>query len=270
MYGFFIGDIIGNSYTHENESYNLKTKDFKLFTNRSKYSDDTILTFATIDWLLHTTLSKKDMLETIKKFYSLYPDLTPTIYGESFAHWVESNPTTFRQSLSNGGAMRCSPIAYTYTDLDKIDSLINRAITPTHDSDHARLSAKMVCYSIIYLKEHKSIEKLVSYISETFGVNLKQNFDDFKASFTYTSDALDTVIAALMSVVNSNSFEDAIRCAVSLGGDTDTITSIAGAIAEGIFDIPKPLLDKALSYLPKHFVSLLQEFHEYMEENAEY
>ena len=65
MYGFFIGDIIGNSYTHENEEYNLKTKDFKLFTPRSKFSDDTILTFATIDWLLHSTLSKKDMLDTI-------------------------------------------------------------------------------------------------------------------------------------------------------------------------------------------------------------
>ena len=268
MYGFFIGDIIGNSYTHENESYNLKTKDFKLFTNRSKYSDDTILTFATIDWLLHTTLSKKDMLETIKKFYSLYPDLTPTIYGESFAHWVESNPTTFRESTSNGGAMRCSPIAYTYTDLDKIDSLINRAISPTHNSDNARLAARIVCYSIIYLKEHKDIDKFISYIGDTFDIDLTCDFNAYKDRYTYTSDALDTVIAALMSVANATSFEDAIRCAVSLGGDTDTITSITGAIAEGVFDIPKHILDKALEYLPRHFVSLLQEFHEYMEANA--
>ena len=267
MYGFFIGDIIGNSYTHENEEYNLKTKDFKLFTPRSKFSDDTRLTFATIDWLLHSTLSKKDMLDTIKKFYSLYPDTTPTIYGDSFAHWVESNPTTYRVSSSNGGAMRCSPISYVDSDLDKVTSLINRAITPTHDSDESRTSAKMVCYSIIHLSKYKSIPKLISYIKDTFNVDLSLNFDEYRKNYSYTSSAIDTVIPALLSVVNSSSFEDAIRCAVSLGGDTDTITSITGAIAESLYDIPKNILDKAMSYLPKHFISLLQEFNEFIEAN---
>lgn len=264
MYGFFIGDIIGNSYTHENESYNLRTKRFELFTNRSKYSDDTILSFATIDYLLHSSLDSKDMLETIKKFYSLYPDKTPTLYGESFARWVESNPTGYRVSESNGGAMRCSPIAWITDDLDKIDHLIDMAITPTHNSDRARLSCRMVCHSIVILRKYKSIDKLKSYMRTIFDIDLNQDFDTYKSEHTFSFDAIDTVMSALLSVVNATSFEDAIRCAVSLGGDTDTITSISASIAEAIYDVPKPILDKAMSYLPQHFISLLKEYNDYI------
>ena len=86
MNGFYIGDIIGNSYTHENEKYNKKTKKFDFFTERSKFSDDIILTFATIDWLLHTDKSSKSMIDCLKKSYKSFPDKNPTIYGPSYVH----------------------------------------------------------------------------------------------------------------------------------------------------------------------------------------
>ena len=156
MYGFFIGDIIGNSYTHENEKYNLKTKEFELFTERSKFSDDTILTFATMDWLLNTTHTSKEMIEMIKIYYQQYPDKIPTIYGQSFANWVENGCTEFRKTTSNGGAMRCTPIAWYAKTLQEIDELIEKGITPTHNTKKAKKGAKIVCYTIFYLKNGKT------------------------------------------------------------------------------------------------------------------
>ena len=97
MDGFYVGDIIGNSYTHENEKYNLKTKDFELFTNRSKYSDDTILSFATIYWLLYTNHEPNEMIDVLKKFYKKYPDKNPTIYGEPYVNWITNTKNEYRK-----------------------------------------------------------------------------------------------------------------------------------------------------------------------------
>lgn len=97
MNGFYIGGIIGNSYTHENECFNKKTKEFELFTERSKFSDDTILSLATIEWLLKTNHTSNEMLNIIKEYYKIFPDKNPTIYGPEFAKWAEEGCLTFRQ-----------------------------------------------------------------------------------------------------------------------------------------------------------------------------
>lgn len=260
MDGFYCGDIIGNSYTHENESYNHKTKDFELFTSRSKFSDDTILTFATIDWLINTHHSSEEMLNIIKNYYKVFPDKNPTIYGPAFAKWAEEGCLNFRQSYGNGGAMRCSPIGWYANSLDEIDDLIQKGISPTHNTDSGRLGAKIVCYSILFLRQGLSKEELKTRIEEIFKIDLGEDIDEYKNKYTYTSDSIETARPALVSFLNSTSYEDCIRNAVSFGGDTDTITTIASSIAEAFYGVDENIKTKAYAYLPQEFKLLLSQF----------
>lgn len=265
MDGFYVGDIIGNSYTHENESFNKKTKNFELFTERSKFSDDTILSFATIEWLLKTNHSSEEMLNIIKEYYKIFPDREPTIYGPAFAKWAEEGCLYFRESHCNGGAMRCSPIAWYAESIDEIEDLIMKGISPTHNTDSGRLGARIVCYTIFYLKNGKTLNEVKELIGKKFNLDLEQNIDKYRDAYTYTDDAVETVRPALISLLNSTNYEDAIRNAVSFGGDTDTITTICSAISEAFYkEIPADIKNKSKSFLPEKFTTLLDAFNVYL------
>ena len=261
MHGFYIGDMIANSYTHENELYNLKVKNFALFTPRTKFSDDTILTFATIDWLLHTNHTSLQMLECVRKFYKIYPDISPTIYGEAFAAWANSGCKGFRESYGNGGAMRCSPIAWYANSYEEIDKLIENGITPTHNTPSAKFGAKIVCYTIFFLKTNKNKRALKQFLQNTFFITFPESYERYHRNYTYTSDALETIMPALVSFFHGKSFIDCLRNAVSFGGDTDTITTITASIAEAYYEnIPKHMIKTCQTYLPQQFKNLLNEF----------
>jgi ADP-ribosylglycohydrolase len=268
MNGFYIGDIIGNSYTHENEKYNLKTKDFELFTNRSKFSDDTILSFATIDWLLNTNHTCQEMLNLIKNYYKQFPDKEPTIYGSAFASWAKEGCKTFREGYGNGGAMRSSVIGWYASSIKEVKNLVLKAIKPTHNTTSGQMGAEIVAVCVYLLKTSKSKEELKKYISTTYDMDLDENINTYRDKYTYTSDAKETIRPALISFLNSINFEDSIRNAVSFGGDTDTITTINSAISEAYYkQIDKDIVDKAYSYLPETFKQLLKKFNNYLKIN---
>ena len=260
MDGFYCGDIIGNSYTHENESFNHKTKDFELFTERSKFSDDTILTFATIQFLMQNEKTPQKMAEIIKEFYSRYPDKTPTIYGETFATWAKNGCQTFRKSASNGGAMRISPVGWFASNTQEIDNLVDIILTSTHNTYLGKTGAKIVCYSILFLRQGLKKEELKTKIEDIFKIDLSENINDYRNKYTYTSSAIETVRPALISFLNSTSYEDCIRNAVSFGGDTDTITTIASSISEAFFGVDDDIKARAYSFLPEEFKLLLTQF----------
>lgn len=261
MDGFYVGDIIGNSYTHENEQYNLKTKDFKLFTQRSKFSDDTILSFATIYWLLYTSHNANEMIDVLKQFYQKYPDRNPTIYGESYVNWITNVKNEYRASSSNGGAMRASVIGWYAKDIDELKELVYKAIIPTHNEQEAITAAEVVSIAVFLFKNNYTKEDVLNYIEINYQYDLHENIDLYRKYYTYTSNAKETVRPALISFFNSKNYEDSIRNAVSFGGDTDTITTINSSIAEAFYkEIPKDILDKATKFLPKEFIKLLNEF----------
>lgn len=261
MNGFYIGDIIGNSYAHENESFNEKTKEFPLFTNRSKFSDDTILTFATIDWLLKKEHTSQAMLKIIKKFYSKFPDTKPTIYGREFAKWIETNPKQSRVSSGNGGVMRVSPIGWYATTIEEIKELVDKAISPTHNSDEAKEAAEVCAISIFMFRNNIAKKTFIKYMKDNYKYDLNESIDKLREEYKYTTDAKETLRPALISVLQSENFEDAIRNAVSLGGDTDTITSICASLAEAYYqEVPTSLVKEAKSYLPKYFKDLVGRF----------
>lgn len=260
MDGFYIGNIVGSSYSHQYEYLNTQVKDFELFTDRSNYSDDTILTFATIDWLLHSNHSSKDMIDILKKYYIKYPDREPTIYGKDYVNWISSNSGEFKKSWSNSGAMRASVIGWYCNTLDEIKDFVDKAISPTHDTVEAKLGAEVVAICVFMMKNNRSKEELKNYIDYTYDYYLDQKLALLRNSYEFTNDTKETVRPAIIAFLESTSFEDALRNAVSLGGDCDTIACITCSIAEAYYkDIPNYLVDKAKAYLPKEFVGLLTE-----------
>ena len=261
MDGFYIGNIVGSSYSHEFELLNLQTKDFELFTDRSCYSDDTILTFATIDWLLHTNHTSQEMLDILKDFYNKYPDRNPTIYGKDYVNWILSGAKEFNTSSSNAGAMRSSVIGWFANDVNELKELVDKAISPTHNTYEAKVSAEVVALSVFFMKNGRSKDELKNYLDFTYDYYLDQKLALLRNSYEYTNDAKETVRPALIAFLESTSFEDALRNAVSLGGDSDTIANITCSIAGAYYkDIPNLIVDKAKAYLPNEFVVLLNEF----------
>lgn len=260
MNGFYIGNIVGSSYSHEYEKLNNQTINFDLFTERSNYSDDTILTFATIDWLLHTTHTSKEMIDILRDYYHKYPDREPTIYGKDYVNWILSNSNDFKKSSSNSGAMRASVIGWFAKDLDEIRNLVDKAISPTHNTLEAKLGAEVVAISVFMMKNSRSKEELKNYLDYTYDYYLDQKLILLRNSYEFTNDTKETVRPAIIAFLESSSFEEALRNAVSLGGDCDTIATITCSIAEAYYkDIPNSIVDKAKSYLPQEFVELLDE-----------
>jgi len=260
MDGFYIGNIVGSSYSHEFEKLNTQTKEFELFTERSNYSDDTILTFATIDWLLHTNHTSKEMIDLLKDYYKKYPDRDSTMYGKDYVNWILSNPYEFKKSWSNSGAMRASVIGWYSNSLEEIKDLVDKAISPTHDTLEAKHGAEVVAISVFMMKNNRSKEELKNYLDYTYDYYLDQKLVLLRNSYEFTNDTKETVRPAIIAFLESTSFEDALRNAVSLGGDCDTIANITCSIAEAYYkDIPNSIVEKAKSYLPEEFVELLKE-----------
>lgn len=265
MDGFYIGNIIGSSYAHEFSMLNEQTKEFELFTERSNYSDDTILTFATIDWLLHTKHTSQDMIDILREYYKKYPDREPTIYGKDYVNWILSNSNEFKKSWSNGGAMRSSVIGWYAKSIDEIKELVDKAISPTHDTLEARQGAEVVAISIFLMKNNRSKDELKNYLDYTYDYYLDQRLVLLRNYYDYTNDTKETVRPAIIAFLESTSFEDALRNAVSLGGDSDTIANITGAIAGAYYkDIPSSLIKRAQEYLPQDFIELLDEFKKFV------
>lgn len=265
MNGFYIGNIVGSSYSHEYEKLNNQTKDFELFTDRSSYSDDTILTFATIDWLLHTKHTSAEMIDILKDYYKRYPDKESTMYGKDYVNWILSDPSEFKKSTSNSGAMRASVIGWYASSIDEIKDLVDKAISPTHDTLEARLGAEVVAISVFSMKTGRSKEELKKYLDYTYDYYLDQKLALLRNSYEFTNDTKETVRPAIIAFLESTSFEDALRNAVSLGGDCDTIANITCSIAEAYYkDIPSSILDKCKSYLPEEFVVLIKEFQNFV------
>ena len=260
MHGFYIGNIVGSSYSHQYEKLNEQTKDFELFTERSSYSDDTILTFATIDWLLHTGHTSKEMINILKDYYQKYPDKEPTIYGKDYVNWILSDSNEFKKSWSNSGAMRASVIGWYSSSLDELKDLVYKSISPTHNTIEAISGAEVVAIAVFMMKNNRSKEELKNYLDYTYDYYLDQRLALLRNSYEFTNDTKETVRPAIIAFLESTSFEDALRNAVSIGGDCDTIANITCSIAEAYYkDIPDSIVEKAQAYLPKEFVGLLKE-----------
>jgi ADP-ribosyl-[dinitrogen reductase] hydrolase len=275
MLGAIIGDIAGSKY----EFNNTFDYDFEMFGEGCDFTDDTICTVAIADAILNGRNYQESLLDWCRRYPS-----PKGAYGGRFAAWICSlNPQPYN-SFGNGSAMRVSPVAWLFDDLSQVLEEAEETALPTHNHPEGIKGAKAVAHVIWYFRKSRfSEESKDSENEETKGLkneNAKDEnetiqgfmsiarcyYEDFdtrdypKGKFDET--CMDAVPLSFYLLSQASSFEDAIRLAISHGGDSDTIGAIIGSIAEARFGIPQEMKEKALSYLPDDMKDIWKQFAE--------
>ena len=261
LYGAILGDIIGSPF--EFSKIRQKSKDFELFSNKSKFTDDTVMTIAVADAVLRTG-NKKDgriLLKNVKDEMLYYGKKYPHAgYGGGFRKWLKSeNPKPYN-SLGNGSAMRVSAAGWIHNSIFDTRECARMTARPTHNHPEGVKGAMAVASAIFLARSNASKEEIKNYIAYEFGYNLFRNLDEVRENCVFDETCPVSAPEAIIAFLESENFEDAIRNAVSLGGDTDTQAAIAGSIAEAFYGVPEHLIKKCREYLPKEFLNIIDKF----------
>ncbi|MCX8124243.1 MAG: ADP-ribosylglycohydrolase family protein [Spirochaetes bacterium] len=248
--GAIVGDIIGSVY----EASPIKKTQFDLFNPYATFTDDTVLTIAIADCILH----KKDFAHTLWEYGNRYPHRG---YGGAFYSWLQSCNLKPYNSFGNGSAMRVSPVGFAYTSLHDVCSIAEKTAAVTHNHPQGIKGAQAVAASVFLAKQGKSKEEIKHYIAHTFGYNLEYTIDEIRPSYHFDVTCQGSVPQAIVAFLDSTDYESAVRLAISLGGDADTQACIAGAIATAFYkSIPAALIEYAYSKLPGEFIDIIKEF----------
>ena len=257
MLGSIIGDIVGSRY----EFANIHTTDFELFTPYNDFTDDTICTIAIADALLLKESFKDRLLYWCRK----YP--TPMgAYGARFAQWVHSADPQPYNSFGNGSAMRVAPCGW-LGSLDELLEAAQKSAACTHNHPEGIKGAQCVAHAIALALSGSGKDEIKQIAAETYGYDLSANCAALRESYHFNETCQGTVPQAFICFLESHDFESALRLAVSIGGDSDTLAAITGGIAEAYYGIPKEIEQKVLSYLTEEFREVVREFREKVKNN---
>ena len=250
MLGAIAGDIIGSIY----ERNGIKTKDFPVFSPGCRFTDDTVLTVAIADAILNGG----EYAERLKQYYRRYPKAG---YGKSFRDWGESDSSEPYNSWGNGSAMRVSPVGFAFDNLDTVLREAKRTAEVTHNHPEGIKGAQATAAAVFLARTGNDKAAIKSYIETTFNYNLEQTLNQIRPSYRFDVSCQGSVPQAIIAFLESTDFEDAIRNAVSLGGDSDTIACIAGGIAQAFYNgVPEPIAQQALGYLDDYLRGVTLEF----------
>lgn len=258
MYGAILGDIIGSPYEFDQGD---KTKDFPLFSEKSMFTDDTVMTIAvaeaTMDLLHEAHGARSKMIASMKKYGALFPAAG---YGARFGMWLFLDGKEPYNSWGNGSAMRVSSVAWLYDDIKSVRAVARLTAEVTHNHPEGIKGAEATASAIFLARTGKSKAEIKSYIEETFGYDLSRTCDEIRPNYHHVESCQETVPEAITAFLEGESFEDVVRTAVSLGGDCDTLTCIAGAIAEGFYGVPEELKQECRNRLPDELRVVLERF----------
>lgn len=250
MQGAIIGDVIGSRF----EKDNLKSKDFELFVKDCRFTDDTVLTVAIADAIL----KGQPYEEAVKNYGLFYSDAG---YGSTFKKWLAGKISGPYNSWGNGSAMRVSPVAYAFDDLDTVLSEAEKSAAITHNHPEGIKGAQAVAGAIFLARKEASKEVIKEFVEDRFRYDLNRILDAIRPVYTFDVSCQGSVPEAIISFLESASFEESIRNAISLGGDSDTIACMAGAIAEPFFgDLPTIMVEEARTFLPQQFLDVIDAF----------
>lgn len=251
MLGAIVGDIIGSRF----ENLPTKRKDFRLFTPFSIYTDDTVLTVAVADALL----TGKDYGPTIKAYARRHPLRG---YGPKFLLWMSTPSSRPYNSLGNGSAMRVSPVAHAFKSEAEVLEHARRSAECTHNHPEGIKGAQATALAVFMARNGAGKAEIRTAISSRYGYDLSRRVDDIRPAYRIDLTCPGSVPEAILAFLDSEDFEDAIRNAVSLGGDADTQAAIAGAIAEAFYGtIPDKILTEAAKRLNRGFKQTIIEFY---------
>ncbi|MBI5211643.1 MAG: ADP-ribosylglycohydrolase family protein [Elusimicrobia bacterium] len=252
MIGAVAGDIIGSVY--EFDEHNIKTKEFPLFSPECRFTDDTVLTVALAD----TVLTGVPYAENLRKYYRLYPHAG---YGGNFARWARTDGMPAYGSFGNGAAMRISPAGFAYGTLEETLGAAARFTEVTHDHPEGVRGAQATAASVFLGRTGASKAAIKSCLEERFGYDLSRSIADIRPGYSFKVACQFTVPEAVTAFLESTGYEDAVRTAVSLGGDSDTLACITGGIAQAFYGgVPEEISKAAYALLDDRLRAVTRAF----------
>ena len=277
MLGAIIGDLAGTKYEYQefldsrkgiiNLERRKKILDVnqELLTDENFVSDDSILTTAIAEAIIYNV----DYKEVLKKYGQKYGNrpmerdgFFKNAFSPSFIKWANSKTYENGKSQGNGAAMRVSPVAFLFNDLETVEKEARKASMPSHDSYQAIKGAQCLAGVIFLARQKATKEKIVKYVTKKYGYNLDYNLEGLQENNTFNGTCEITVPQSIFLFLQSKNFEDSIRKAMSIGGDTDTIACMVGGISEAYYGIPKSLRNKALELIPTDLLKIIIKAYE--------
>ena len=249
MLGAIVGDIVGSVYEFDNH----RSKDFPLFTERSHFTDDTILTIATADTLMQ---HEWDFAARYREYGKKYP----SSYGNRFQSWIDEVITGPYDSFGNGSAMRVSPVAWFVNHDHRVMFLAEKSAGVTHNHPEGIKGAQATAMVIFLARSGVPRNRIRRDLESMFGYDTSVSVDELQKTYQYNETCQRTVPEAFRCFYEATDFEDAIRNAISIGGDSDTVAAIAGSMAEAKWGVPEEIRDEALGRLDQALLETYQLF----------
>jgi ADP-ribosylglycohydrolase len=250
MLGSIIGDIIGSTYEFKNSD----RYDFDPFPAGTNFTDDTVLTVAMAD----AVLNRRSYDETVREYALKYPGRG---YGGWFSQWIYmDNPKPYN-SYGNGSAMRVSPIGWAFDSLGETLKEAEKSAAITHNHREGKKGAKVVAAAIFLARNGYDKKDIKKFIEKSYSYNLNRTLAEIKPFYSFNETCQKTVPEAIICFLESENFEDAIRKAIWLGGDSDTLACITGGIAEAYYkEMPDEWVRKAFDYLDENLSAMVLKF----------
>lgn len=250
MIGAIAGDIIGSVF----ERRNIKSTDFALFNPGSTFTDDTVLMVAVADSILHG----KDYAATLKEYGRRYPDAG---YGGGFIRWLFAENSEPYYSYGNGSAMRVSPVGFAYSTLEQALAEAERSAAVTHNHPEGIKGARAVAAAVFLARQGSGKDEIKGYLSAQTGYNLAQTLNQIRPHYHFDVSCQGSVPQAIIAFLESEDYEDAVRKAISIGGDSDTIACITGGIAQAYYGVISPFIEKKVrQMLPLDLLEVVGAF----------
>jgi ADP-ribosylglycohydrolase len=249
MLGAIVGDIVGSIYEFENH----RSKEFPLFKNSSRFTDDSVLTCATAVAIL----DGGDYSDLYRKLGLQYPGAG---YGARFMQWLMDHSMGPYDSYGNGSAMRVSPVGWAFDSEEEVLNAAKSSAEVTHNHPEGIKGAQATALAIFRARNGQTQEGIAIEMAERFGYDISVPVDELRHTYKYNESCQGTVPEAIRCYMEASDFEDAIRNAISIGGDSDTLAAITGSIAEATFGVPNEISEEAISRLDEPLVVILVRF----------
>ena len=260
MYGAILGDIVGSRFEFDREGW---TKDFELLTFESKWTDDTVMTVAVAEALMNAGKDapvneiKAACIKSMQKWGQKYPYAG---YGSRFIHWVSSKDPRPYGSYGNGSAMRVSPVGWAYDTMERTREVARATAAVSHNHPEGIKGAECTAAVMYLARTGAGKEEIADYVVKEFGYDFSETLEQMRKRHEHVESCQDSLPKALRSFMDGESYEDVVRNAVSLGGDTDTLAAIAGAMGEAFFGMPFDLKTQVLKNVKPDMFEVIRAF----------
>ena len=262
MLGAILGDIIGSVY----EWNNIKTTEFPLFSTFCRPTDDSVMTIAVAEGLLESWGQSDEKIENaLVKSMQYYGRKYPRAgYGGSFKKWISSSDPQPYNSWGNGSAMRVSSVAWLFDNLDDVLHVATLTAEVTHNHPEGIKGAAALASAAYLARMKHEKNEIKSYIETNFGYDLTTSLDEIREDYHFDVSCQGSVPQAIRAFLEADSYERAVRLAISIGGDSDTIACMAGAIAEGYYGIPEEMKEEGLEYMDDFLKKRIDMFYAFI------